>query len=138
MRPQYIAPVDLHNESRLSAIVELKMNCNLVKLPASYKLDCGLYRDDEMKALVELKCRSCDFGHYPTIILATGKWLAACTWIDLGYPCYFVVGFHDGVYVHELATFGYAIKHSGRTDRNDAADEEPCIHIPNSQWRRLT
>jgi hypothetical protein len=90
------------------------------------------------KAVVEIKCRDNAKRQYNTLILSLAKWNMGARYYDTNGLSFLVVArWTDGVFVHQYSPKnGYHITMGGRTDRGDAQDIEPVIHIPISNFTR--
>jgi len=137
VRPVYETEADLQNERRLIAAVADCWKCQPRKTPKFYKVDYGLYRNDELFAWAEIRNRNIDIDTYPTFHLSVMK---AITLYEVGYrtdkPSFIVVGLRDRVVFHQMRlAASYRITAGGRTDRNDPDDEEPVVNIPWEQFK---
>ena len=95
----------------------------------SYKLDYAMYRNEKLVGFAEVKCRTHNFGTFPTYIISLAKVLEArrlgketnttpiliVSWTDK-------IGYLDFFSHHQ-------IKQGGRSDRNDWQDQEPMCHF---------
>src|SRR5690606_34328492 len=131
-RPRYETPADLAGERAIAELVEQEWKAQLQKLPEQYKLDYAAYRDGELVAWLEIKCRSHAADAYPTLILSVAKWHAGVALaVTTGHPFILVANFVDGAkFVRYSRGKVLDVRYGpgGRTDRGDAQDREPVIH----------
>lgn len=133
-RPKYESPADLAAERHVARLIEREWKAQLQKLPDQYKLDFAAYRDGELVAWLEIKNRTHAAGAYPTLILSVAKWHAGVALaVTSGCPFLVVANFVDGAkFVRYSRGKVLDVRYGpgGRTDRGDAQDQEPVIHIP--------
>jgi len=107
------------------------------KLPMSYKLDYSMYRSELLVGWAEVKCRTHNFGTFPTYIISLAQGLEArrlgketnttpillVSWLDvLAYLDFFSP---------------FTIKQGGRSDRGDWQDQEPMAHFELKYFKRV-
>ena len=129
MRKLYENNDNLKSEKNVISYVSDRWNVASFKLPMSYKLDYAMYRNDNLVGFAEVKCRTHNFGTFPTYIISLAKVLEArrlgketnttpiliVSWTDR-------IGYLDFFNHHH-------IKQGGRSDRNDWQDQEPMCHF---------
>lgn len=133
MRPLYETQEDLDRERE--AIISLcgKTDSRPVKLPISAHADYMMVRDNEAKAVVEVKCRKNNRLAYDTYMISKHKYEGLLSWASYGLTPILLVRWADYIgYIklpcqHEIAT-------GGRTDRGDAQDVEPVVHIKTTDF----
>lgn len=136
-RPLYESPTDLANELDVAGVLAARWKVSPHKLPISYGVDFGLFRDGAPVAWAEIKCRTNARDRYATYCIALGKAQAGLTLSRVtGRPFAIVVRWTD--------CLGYLIVKSiedirwgGRRDRGDAADLEPMAHWPTESFINL-
>lgn len=143
-RPQYETQTDLDHENAARPLIEKSFNCEIKKVPKSYMFDWMLYRDKKAFACAEYKRRWVGFNDYPFIILSAAKFWKGISFgqmLERGF--YFFVEFDDGLYgapfrlkPESISTY-FNIGWGGRTDRDDAEDSEPVVHVPISKFYKL-
>ena len=107
------------------------------KLPMSYKLDYSMFRNETLVGWAEVKCRTHNFGTYPTYIISLAKALEARR---LGNetnttPILLVSYLDVIVYLDFFSPF--TIKHGGRKDRGDWQDQEPMCHYELKHFKKV-
>lgn len=138
-RPIYESSSDLIKEKRVVEVISDALELEYHKLPRSYGLDFALFEpeDQSLRCFVEVKCRENHSQRYDTLLLSllkiiSGHKLTTAT----NKPCYLVAAFTDGLFFNKLLVPNLGIELSGRTDRNDPADLEPCVHYPLKKMRK--
>ena len=134
-RPQYENEASLKGEADTIFEVSKAWNAELVKLPIKNKIDCLMKskKSGDPRAFVELKRRTCKRHQYKTYMLSLDKWLAGLTMeTHTGLPFILVVDWEDeiGYLKCNEVVAETKVNMGGRTDRNDAQDIEPVVHIP--------
>ena len=132
-RPLYESPQDLTNEASLVGICEREWNCKAHKLAIKYGVDFALVRHQIVCAFVEIKARTTPRDRYPTYMISLDKMVrAGDLYSATGLPVFLVVGWTDGAGWTSLHQRDWArdVRIGGRTDRGDAQDTEPVVHIP--------
>jgi len=134
-RPIYENEASLKGEADTIFEVNKAWKVDLVKMPIKNKIDCLMKRksDGEPKAFVELKRRTCKRHKYPTYMISLDKWVAGLS-LEMTTKLPFIL------VVDWLNEIGYLKCHDvineitvnmgGRSDRSDAQDIEPVVHIP--------
>lgn len=138
--PLYETAQDRENEERVRVVLTRAWGCHMMKLPPSYILDYGVYRDGELAALCEIKCRTFAVDRYPDLWVTGHKILAAHQWIAKGIPTIFAFGMTDGIYFfpyREDTQQQIKVGFGGRTDRNDRNDCGPMARFPISTLTRV-
>ena len=126
-----------------------KENYNYHKLPAKYGIDYAITHGDmkQIECVIECKRRH-KLSTNGSTILSLHKIWSACNFMDTNdLPFILAFEFDDGlkwISVKNKNTVEYKrlISHprlviSGRTDRGDPDDIEPCICIPRELWKDL-
>ena len=120
------------NELQVANYFAHKFKAEFMKLPRFYCVDFAAFRDNEMVAWVEIKCRTNPIGKYNTFRMAYNKYTTGC---DLarhsGQKFILAVKWTDCYGYIDLSTGKYKISFGGRKDRNDPNDLEPQVEIPN-------
>lgn len=118
--------------------------CELRKLGKTYSPDFLATRNGKGVAWVELKCRfGQDWAQYPTYMVAVKKWekcLALAETPNISLPWLLAVAVDNGDYwlnARDLQDVDLQVSMGGRTDRNWAEDQEPCVFIPKKYFRKL-
>lgn len=133
MRPRY--ETDADRKRQWDAIVRLSRGMGVVPRPTP-KLapwDYSLHSGQSMVAIVEVKCRLCTSGQYPTYMIGTRKMeTLQADAVRLGVPGILLVSWSDRIGVvgsADALARGFKA-HGGRTDRDDPLDVESVLHIP--------
>jgi hypothetical protein len=129
-RPYYENNKSLQKEHALAERLEKRWQCKLKKLPIKYMLDYAVWKDSQISAWVELKCRTIPFEHYDEYMISLAKVMAAK---DLSrnteLKSFLVVQWSNKQAFIQLDNAPYELKMGGRKDRNDPDDIEPCCYF---------
>jgi len=113
-------------------------NCDVVKLPRSYRLDYAALRQKRVIGWLELKRRYRNFTDHDRVFLSLQKVLAARELHEsTGLSCFFVIQFNDGFFYTDILLQRRVIEFRGRVDRGDWQDQEAVIAIPLSDFRSI-
>jgi hypothetical protein len=89
-------------------------------------------------AVIEIKCRSHSFGHFPTLSISHSKWNELLVWsLEAKAPALLVIQWQDrlGIVVVEPAEGKYEISFEGaRRNRGDPNDLEPMVQVTLSSF----
>lgn len=143
MRPMYETPEDLKNEKDVANYLSGLYGCDFVKLKISYGLDFAIVKNSLMVATAEIKCRnytSAQIDNWGGLMLSATKAHRAHEWFLVHrIPFLLIAKLKDGIFVANIGDWGaYRIEMTGRTDRNDWQDIEPCCIIPMNNFDRVT
>jgi len=139
-RPKYETAIDLKNEREAIRSLERVSGRKAFKLPVSYRIDFAMCNDDdEITSWVEVKCRKNPYKQYPTLAIGITKLMAGIAFEQkTALPFFLVVHWPDYLgYIRISDLSKFKIIRGGRSDRNDNADEEPMVHIPIDQFKKL-
>lgn len=137
MRPTYETDADIAKEAEVAKVAAEKWNCEMFKLAKFGQFDFAAIRSGQIKAFVEIRCRSNRSDAYPTMIVSANKVIAAWqTEMATGIPAFFVVRWTDQIGFINLAQ-RFAVTIGGRVDRGDKADIEAVCHIPIDQFQMI-
>ncbi len=142
MRPIYESDADLANEAQVMAILSGKWGAQFHKLPIKYHIDYAAAKDGIVVAYVEVKVRrySMDqidkWGGY---MLSVAKLQTAQQLCHISKAVFcLVVQCTDGLYWAAIKDFSeFPVVITGRSDRGDAQDIEPCVLIPKSRFTQM-
>lgn len=135
VRPKFETPEDLAIEAEIAVKLEAAWQCQMIKLPFSYKLDWAAVRKNEIVAFLECKRRHRELKEHPTVFFALQKLIAARELHSVtGLPCFYVAQFNDCLAYADVLDFRRKIEFRGRTDR-DGKDQEPVSVIPIADWQ---
>lgn len=142
MRPLYETEKDLSEEQRVADILAKRWQCEFVKMPIRYHLDYVVTRQKIAIAFAELKTRNYSMqkiGEMGGYVLSIGKWASAKSLSDSsGLPFLLVVRTTDGIYYMKTKDFEPdGVWVTGRTDRKDWQDIEPCVVLSVDKFKRL-
>lgn len=145
MRPTYETEEDRKQERQIADLVSVYWRCQFVKLKYACNIDYAAMREDEIIALVEIKCRNYTLEQIDNmggLFISGVKYIAAKHWsetYDVGFAV--VAKLKDGIYywaTEKNKPFPVLkIQMGGRLDRNDWQDVEPCCLIPANQFRKF-
>ena len=138
MRPIYETAQDRQREDGVREYISNNYACTYIKSDRLATVDGYLYNpDQDLIAVVEIKCRNNAHNKYPTYMISAVKWRNGLQLAkDRGVIFLLVVSFIDGVYATKVKDF-YEIKQGGRYDRGDSKDIENCVYIPMSDFREM-
>ena len=136
LRRLYETPEHLKEEGRVIEALCARWECEWWKLPLTYRLDYALTSsDDEIKAWLEVKCRS---KKYPEMHLSLHKVMAGLELSRVtGLPFLLVYAFGDEIYWKIIGPENLKIVMWGRTDRGDWQDTEPTVVFPLESFKAL-
>jgi len=134
-RPIYENEESLKSEAGTAFEIEKAWKVKLVKMPMKNKIDFLMKRaaDLEPKAFIEAKNRACKKHQYKTYMISLDKWVAGLSMeSSTNLPFILVVNWNDEIgYLKCKEVIGaITVNMGGRTDRGDAQDIEPVVHIP--------
>ena len=143
MRKRYETPASRATEERVMAHLRNAYQFEVSRTPDFYELDLFMRKPNGAYAYGEVKGRTCCRLDSPFYIVSQHKWIAALRYAStFGISVYVFFLFAD----HELGTIDIPalavsdppeIFWSGRRDRNDDQDMEPCVKILNSVIRPI-
>ena len=138
-RPRYETLHDLGNELTIASEWAQRFNATVKKLPEGmrYFCDMGIFRNGKLVAIAEVKDRPTWKPSYKTVILGLSKCRELHSYYKMEVPSFFVARLSGIIYYVAIddRVSNWHIKWSGRTDRNDPCDTEPCVHIPIDAFR---
>jgi hypothetical protein len=145
-RPLYETEADLQREQEVAELVGLRFNCDMHKLAKRYVVDYIATRGDNKQgvAFCEIKGGNHTWEDYQRMggfRIALHKWAYARFYCEASnLPFLFVAAAADGAWYRPFADFShqYTILYSGRTDRNDPQDMDPCMVLPCDTFKLLT
>lgn len=139
-RPIYESDEDLYKEKQVIKAIAEALGLDFFKLPRSYGLDYALTNPENqsVRAFVEIKARKNHSQRYPTLLLSLSKLISAQKLSSAtSRPSYLVAAFTDGLFLTKLTSGQEPVTIAGRTDRDDPADLEPCIHFRVPKMRKV-
>ena len=140
MRSRFETEQDIANEKSIAERLMQKWQCQICKIPDHARFDSVMVEQETRKiiAYIEIKQRKFRWGQYPDVMLSASKFVAGNEYHQaFKVPVLFVVADKIGEIrvckLHELRIFD--LKMGGRTKKKrDAQDEEPVVHIANSDF----
>lgn len=134
MRPMYETHEHLEAEGRTANILGNAWGCEFHKMPIRYNLDFVAKRKEVVLSFCEFKNRNYTMkkiGEMGGYMISLAKWAAAKTFCEAsGVPFTLIVTATDGIWYCVIKDFkpdGVIV--SGRQDRRDWQDIEPCVLI---------
>lgn len=129
-RPHYENRKSLQKEHALAQGLEKRWECKLKKLPIKYMLDYAVWKNRQISAWVELKCRTITFEQYDEYMISLSKVMAAKDLSrNTGLKSFLVVQWSNKTAFLQLDNAPYKLRMGGRKDRNDPDDIEPCCYF---------
>lgn len=142
-RPIYETSENLVSERLVAEALGRAWKCEVVKLPKLWSADYCALRGKQVVSFIEIKSRAYSFdelerfGGY-MIDLRKAKELKTLAGFT-ARPALLVINLKDGMFWLDIAKADLLdVRIGGRTDRNDAADVEPCAFFEMQQFRRIT
>jgi hypothetical protein len=122
-------------ETAIKQVVD-KWDCEAHKLPISYRVDYALVRKGIVMAFAEVKARKkVTSTYFESYMLSLAKYNALCAISrEVGTKSLLIVKWQDRVTFATIPCEGVKVKMGGRTDRGDAADIEPVVYIPITEF----
>lgn len=143
-QPQHETDKDRANEQAFAEKMQFVSGARLKKLKKNYIVDFVILRDKKCCGYIEYKRRHNPVSQYDTIFLATSKWLELCR-LSLFSKSFFYIEYDDCFkfievtpYHYDLPAFEMYEEFSGRVDRPDEYDTEPCVHIPINRLKTMS
>ena len=129
-RPYYENRKSLQKEHALAQGLEKRWECKLKKLPIKYMLDYAAWKNRQISAWVELKCRTIPFEQYDEYMISLAKVMAAKDLSrNTGLKSFLVVQWNNKTAFLQLDNADYELRMGGRKDRSDPDDIEPCCYF---------
>ena len=137
-RPVYETKSDRGRERKVSLELAKAWSAELLATQVLSACDYVMSRDGEVKALVEIKCRSNEAARYPDYMISNDKIekIKAAARIIGALPL-LVVSFTDGIYWVDLSKSIGRVDVGGRKDRGDPSDLEQVLLISMDQFQAL-
>lgn len=138
-RPIYETQADLNNESAIISRLSSAWNTSFHKLPIRYHLDYAATKNGKVVGYLEIKVRKytmAQIDKWGGYMLSIGKLQAAKQMCEISSSSFcLVVQCTDGLYWMTIKDFSeFPVVITGRTDRGDAQDIEPCVLIPGARF----
>ena len=137
-RPQYETQSDRDNELRAIPMIESALHGVARKLPDNHFADFVVIdATARVVAYVEFKCRSFQWGDYPTVMLSVSKFAKLVATRDVRVRSFFVVQDSSGE-IKAVDLQRADLDYGGRTSKTrDRRDVEPVVHIKTEQFRTI-
>ena len=145
MRPTYESDEDRKNEKEIIKTI-LSVNrdgLSYRKLPINYKMDYAITEGEgsfpKVIAFVEIKDKRSFKPNYKHILCDIHKWEGMMvTGSATSVPCWYAVRVGGGIGMIEVVTRlrRFEVRYGGRTDRDDPADQHPCLKIPIEKFKK--
>lgn len=130
-RPFYETSQDREKEREaINAVVGNRFD--ICKLPTRYEIDFALFKDNQIKYWVEVKCRNVMSTRYETAMISSAKMIRGINlYQSTGAPFMVLFRWVDAIGTIRIDSLeGITVQWGGRYDRNDPQDAEPVCHIP--------
>ena len=139
MRPLYESQSDLRNEAQVISTLTKAWSAQFHKLPIRYHLDYAVTKDGRVVAYVEVKIRRYSMAQidkWGGYMLSVAKLQTAQELCRISNAVFcLVVQCTDGLYWMTIKDFSeFPVVITGRTDRGDSQDVEPCVLIPGRRF----
>lgn len=145
-RPFYETQQNRNDEFAVAKSLATLWGYTAFKLKPACEVDYAFLLFDDIKAVVEIKCRNYSYDELKRLggyMLSCHKMSALRRWhTDFPIGVAIAIKLTDGIYVMTIPSgHGFErfpkIKMAGRTDRRDAQDIEPCVLIPMEKFRNI-
>ena len=142
MRPLYESDTDIANEAQVMAALSRRWDAQFHKLPIRYHIDYAATKDNRVVAYVEVKVRKYSMDQidkWGGYMLSVAKLQTAQQLCHISNAVFcLVVRCTDGLYWVAIKDFSeFPVSITGRSDRGDAQDIEPCVLIPKSRCTKM-
>lgn len=142
MRPLYESASDLSNEAQVISTLSKKWDIKFHKLPIRYHLDYAATKNGRVVGYIEVKVRKytmSQISNWGGYMLSVGKLQAAKQLCEISKASFcLAVQCTDGLYWTTIKDFSeFPVTITGRTDRGDEQDVEPCVLIPGGRFKAL-
>lgn len=138
MRPIYETEKDLREEAAIAAAFSSAWKAEFIKLKKLYAVDYAIMRDGAVAGWAEIKRRYRDMHQFPSLYVTLKKAIDGIALSEYtSKPFLYLVRFNDATcYVTITRPMcNRPIKISGRTDRGDPDDRQPCLEINNDELK---
>lgn len=137
--PLYETEEDRRREAEVAAIVGNFWGGHVVRAKEKSRVDWLLTIQGQPIAIMEIKCRTHVFGHYPDTIVDQAKVDAALALAErMQTICIFVPKFSDGeIRWSRLDGVRFETSIKERKGRGDPWDKDLVAHVPNNQMHPL-
>ena len=134
MRPIYEQESDRTNEYKVASLYG-KKGYTFEMTPKFFGFDVAYLENGIIKAIAEIKCRSHEYGKFPTFFISSEKLNKLHSiHTSTGLPTLIIVKWGCGTVGHVMLPLEVTLTIGGRTDRNDAKDIEMLVNIPISKF----
>lgn len=139
MRPLYESASDLKNEAQVISILSNKWNIKFHKLPIRYHLDYAATKNGRVVGYLEVKVRRysmAQISNWGGYMLSVAKLQTAQELCRISKSVFcLAVQCTDGLYWMTIKDFSeFPVTITGRSDRGDSQDIEPCVLIPGGRF----
>ena len=139
--PLYESDADRENEEAIIVKMTAGSGATWKKLPEQrYAVDFAIFRNDVLVAFAEVKRRRNNKATYDTLMISLSKMLSGRE-LAQAYGVRFLVGigWDDATAYWKMPADWepVIVNWGGRTDRSNALDEEPVVHIPVGWFRNV-
>lgn len=130
VRPIYESSKNIDNEKIAAKEIARVIGCNVMRNKKLCAFDYSFIKDNNIKAIGEIKVRSCFRNQYKTFFISADKVLKCkefASTFDIKFLLF--VWWGDGIYMLDVMETSHDyLDIGGRTDRGDAQDIEPMVH----------
>ena len=142
MRPLYESDTDIANETQVMSTLSRKWGAGLHKLPIRYHIDYAATKNGIVVAYVEIKVRKYSMDQidrWGGYMISVAKLQTAQQLCQISKAIFcLVVQCTDGLHWIAIKDFSeFPVSITGRSDRGDAQDIEPCVLIPKSRFTKM-
>ena len=137
IRPIYETEKDIKSEKDIASLLRETHKLNCFKMPISYRIDWAVLSFmGKLQGFMELKVRNVSRNQYPTLMLSLGKCVTGCNLAQLTNTAFWVaVKWTDSFGICRVIPPFENVGIGGRMDRGDAADIEPVVYIPITDFK---
>lgn len=130
---------DEDSETEISAYLEYRWKCKMLKQGHYDKFDYLAVRDDKITAFVEIRCRTHNFGTFDDCFMSLTKKIRADELTKAtGLPCFFVVSWEDRLgFVNLNQTFPLTRSGKKWSRRDNPEISELLCKIPVNSFKKI-
>ena len=136
IRPTYETEKDIRSEKDVAVLLKETHKLDCFKMPISYRIDWAVFTWGKLLGFMELKVRNVSRNQYPTLMLSLGKCVTGCNLAQFTNTAFWgAVKWTDSFGICRVGQPFENMGIGGRTDRGDAADIEPVVYLPITDFK---
>jgi|LakMenE18May11ns_1017448.scaffolds.fasta_scaffold9918565_3 hypothetical protein len=123
-------------EARMLQEVADKYGYTIERCSKAYPVDAVFMRNGVAKRLVEARRRYNSKDAYPTLWWSLQKYVSLSQYSQI-LPTTLIVEWTEGIYALDITRKAYPVIYMRRPNGRCAADNEPCVDIPVSDFKAV-